>query len=333
MEKKSKKPMATDMKIFMIVCAVIAVILITAVVYLIKPKDVAVVGNSRVTADEFKYYFSQNLQMMLNYSSMVDDQQMLIDYSKQMALSQAIEVEYLLQEAQKDGFKADQKEIDDALASFEKSITDAAAKYQLKVEDFCEQSFGVGLNKVKTIYKDALRAQKYMETKIAEVPADEATIAAYYEENKDTFDYNTVRHILVTCAEDAEESLVQEKNKAAEDILTRVNNGEDFAALAKEFSEDDGSKDTGGVYDVYKNGGFVPSFEEWAFTHKPGDTGIVRSEHGFHIMKHDAANDTLDASREAVTKAYQSNEYQKKMDDALNNGSIKVEILEGYSDI
>lgn len=325
--------MQTDMKIFAIVCAVIAVILIAAVVYLIQPKDVAVVGNGRVTADEFKYYYSQNLQMMLSYSSMVEDQQMLLDYSKQMALSQAIEVEYLLQEAQKNGFKADQKEIDDAWASFEKKITDSAASYQLKVDDFCKQAFGVGLNKLKAIYKDGLQAQKYMEAKIAEVPVDEATIATYYEENKDSFNYNTVRHILIKCAEDAEASLVQEKNKAAEDILARVNNGEDFAALAKEFSEDDGSKDTGGVYNVYKDGSFVPSFEEWAFTHKPGETGIVRSEFGFHIMKHDAAYDTLDANRETVTKTYQSNEYQKKMDDTLNNGSIKIEILEGYSDI
>lgn len=325
--------MPTDIKIFIIICSVIAVILIAAVVYLIKPKDVALVQNSKVTGDEFKYYYSQNLSAFAQYAQSSEDPQSILDYAKQVALSQAVEVEYLLQEAQKEGFKADQKEMDDSWAAMEKNLTDAAASYEMDINKFCEQTFGVGLSKAKTIFMDAFKAQKYREAKIAEVAVDETKLAAFYEENKASFDFNTVRHILVTCARDAEDAVAQEKEKAAQDILARVNKGEDFAALAKELSEDDGSKDTGGVYDVYQSTNFVPEFKEWTFAHKVGDTGVVRTDHGFHVMKLDAVNNTLETiNRENLAKSYQSNEFQTKMDEALNDGTIKVEVLEGFSD-
>lgn len=333
MKSAEKKKMPNDMKIFVIVCAVIAVILIAAVVYLIQPKDVAIVQNNRVTVDEFKYFFAQNYQLMAQYSSLVDDPQTLVDYSKQMALSQAIEVEYLLQEAKKEGFKVDQKELDDNWASFENDINTTAEYYQLKPDDFCKQFYLVPLNKLKAIYLDTLLAQKYRETKIAEVNVDEETLAAYYEENKTFFDHHTVRHILISCEKDAEESIVQAKSKLAEDILERVNKGEDFATLVNEYSEDEGSKATGGMYDVYETTNFVPEFMDWTFAHNPGDTGVIRSDYGFHVMKLDAVHNTLDANRDAVKKEVQAEEFQKKVDEVLNGGSYKIEILDGYNEI
>lgn len=327
--------MPNDIKIFIIICAVVACILIAAIVYLIKPKDVAIVQNSRITGDEFKYYYSQNLQAFasyMQYAESEEDQQSILNYAKQMALNQAVEIEYTLQEAKKAGFKADQKEMNDGWANMEKNITDAAAAYQMDINKFSEQSFGVSLNKVKTIYMDAFTAQKYMEKKVDEVELDETKLAAFYEENRASFDYNKVSHILITCARDAEDAVAQEKNKAAQDILDRVNKGEDFAALAKEFSEDEGSKDTGGTYDVYQDTNFVPEFMEWTFAAKVGETGIIRTDHGFHVMKLDAINNTLDANRDYIAKSYQTNEYQTRINDLMNDGTIKVEILEGLSE-
>lgn len=328
-----KKQMPADIKIFIIVCSVIAVILIAAVVYLLTPKDVAVVQNSKISGDEFKYYYSQNLTVLAQYMQAVEDPQTLYDYAKQLALSQAIEVEYLLQEAKKEGFKADQKELDEAWAQMEQTLTQSAAAYGIDVNKFCEQALGVNLNKAKTIYRDSVTAQKYSEAKIAAVAVDETKLAEYYEANKETFDYYTVRHILVKCDENAEDAVVQEKNKLAQDILDRVNNGEDFAALAKEFSEDDGSKDNGGVYDVYQYTNFVTEFMEWTFSHNVGDTGIVRTVHGFHVMKLDAINNTYETiKKDDLKKAYQTDEYQTKLNEKLNDGSVKIEILKGYSD-
>jgi foldase protein PrsA len=332
LKNKEKKKMATDMKIFFIICAVIVCILAAAVVYLVIPKDVAVVGDNKVTHHEFKYYFMQNLQSVLAYADPSTDQQQLIDYAKQMALSQAVQVEYMLQEAKKEGFKVDEKELNDSWAEMQKSVNEGAQQCNLSVKDFCEQSFGVNMNQLKSIYADTFRAQKYIDKKIDEMPVDETELLTYYEENKEFFDYCDVRHILIKVEQDAEDAVVQEKNKEAQDILARVNNGEDFAALAEEFSEDTGSKNTGGLYQVTQNTNFAPEFMEWTFSHKPGETGIIQTMHGFHVMKLDNVYDSLESNRDNIISSYKAEKFQSSMNEEMGNSNIKIEVLKGYNE-
>ena len=329
---KEKKKLTTDMKIFIAVVSVIVVIIAAAIVYLAMPKDVAKVNNGRVTADEFKFYYYQNLAYFLPLSGQIADQEALINYVKQLSLTQAVETEYLLQEAQKNGFTVDNSEINEQWKTTEDNIVKSAKENNVSVNEFCKKVFGIGLNKFKTIFKDGYIAQKYREQIINGITADEADLKAYYVENKELFDYASVRHILIKCEREAEESVADEKRKKAQEILERVNNGEDFAELAKEFSEDDGSKDTGGIYQVRQNGQFVPEFEDWAFSHNPGDTGIVRSDYGFHVMKLDDIYNTYESQVESIALEYKTNKYQTAMNEALTNGEYNVEIKEGYDE-
>jgi parvulin-like peptidyl-prolyl isomerase len=72
----------------------------------------------------------------------------------------------------------------------------------------------------------------------------------------------------------------------AEDLLKRVRAGEDFAALAKEFSEDPGSRAQGGDLGWFSRGEMVKEFEDAAFALKEGEvSGIVESPFGYHIIK------------------------------------------------
>jgi hypothetical protein len=78
----------------------------------------------------------------------------------------------------------------------------------------------------------------------------------------------------------------KEARAKAEAVLQRVRAGEDFATLARQFSTDPGSKDSGGDLGWFGRGMMVKPFEEAAFALKPGEvSGIVESQFGFHIIK------------------------------------------------
>jgi hypothetical protein len=82
------------------------------------------------------------------------------------------------------------------------------------------------------------------------------------------------------------------KKTKAEEILNRAKNGEDFAALAKEFSEDPGSKDKGGQYENIRLGQMVKPFEDAAMSVQPGQIvpNLVETDFGYHIIKLEAKN-------------------------------------------
>ena len=74
--------------------------------------------------------------------------------------------------------------------------------------------------------------------------------------------------------------------KQAEELLAKIKGGADFAALAKEFSEDPGSKVKGGDLDYFPRGQMVPEFEASAFSLAPGQVSdLVKTQYGFHIIK------------------------------------------------
>jgi parvulin-like peptidyl-prolyl isomerase len=81
--------------------------------------------------------------------------------------------------------------------------------------------------------------------------------------------------------------LVQTEDEAKQ-VIERLDKGEDFAALAKELSQDPGSKDNGGIYEGIVRGQFVPEFEKAMFDDlKPGETTKtpVQTQFGFHVIR------------------------------------------------
>ena len=81
-----------------------------------------------------------------------------------------------------------------------------------------------------------------------------------------------------------------EAEKKANDLLTEWQNGEhtedSFAFMAAENSQDPGSVENGGLYEDIYPGKMVDEFDAWCFdpARQPGDTGIVKTSYGYHIM-------------------------------------------------
>jgi peptidyl-prolyl cis-trans isomerase C len=118
-------------------------------------------------------------------------------------------------------------------------------------------------------------------------------VKKFYEENPARFEQpERVRaaHILLATREPDTRRELSEDEKAAklrkmEGLLERARKGEDFAALATEYSEDRGSKDKGGEY-TFPRGQMVPEFEAAAFALPPGKVSdIVTTSFGYHIIK------------------------------------------------
>ena len=79
---------------------------------------------------------------------------------------------------------------------------------------------------------------------------------------------------------------VAAKRRKAEALLQRARAGEDFAALARDNTDDPGSKENGGFYDWFGRGRMVPEFENAAFGLQIGQiSGLVETQFGFHIIK------------------------------------------------
>jgi peptidyl-prolyl cis-trans isomerase D len=95
----------------------------------------------------------------------------------------------------------------------------------------------------------------------------------------------TSRHILIKLPPNADAKTDAAAKAKAEDILKQIQGGANFADLARKNSDDPGSKDTGGELGPSQRGRMVPEFDNAIFTQKIGDTKIVKSQFGYHIVQ------------------------------------------------
>lgn len=231
----------------------------------------------------------------------------------QYFLDQAVDVwrhyEALRQEAQAAGVAIDselQKQIDDT----ESSLTEEAVSAGFESLDAMIQSdFGVTAN--YAVYKEYLEqyytSYTYMNGLMEAINPSREELSAFFDENPEIFTEQevrkdetpasmNVRHILIapeggTTDENGQTTYSDEEWAAAEakakEILDSWDGTEDgFAALANEHSTDPGSNTNGGLYEGVTPGQMVTEFNDWCFdpARTQGDTGIVRTNYGYHIM-------------------------------------------------
>lgn len=191
----------------------------------------------------------------------------------------------ILAEAKTEGYNIS----DDRIISFIKSqIPEINQKFGGSVSKYTEAN-KLNYDKLIQTIKDDMIYDAYVKNKI--MPKDNVSpeeIRKYYEENKSQYYQGASSHLyaitLYKKGNEEENALVREK---AGEILGRIEKGEDFEALAKEFSEDNEKRDKGGDWGwVGKNSFAAPELNEAAFNLKPGEnSGIIETAVAYWIIK------------------------------------------------
>ena len=156
----------------------------------------------------------------------------------------------------------------------------------------------------------------------------------YYNENKDEFYVDEVKasHILIKTIDDENNELSDEKKaeakEKAQEVLAKVKSGEDFATLAKEYSEDTGSAINGGDLDFFPRGYMVEPFEKAAFSMKVGEVSdLVESNFGYHIIKVTDKVDEqkpFDEVKDDIKTTLQSENYNKQIEKLKSNAKVET---------
>jgi peptidyl-prolyl cis-trans isomerase D len=174
--------------------------------------------------------------------------------------------------------------------------------------------------------------------------ADEAALRALYEEQAERYvkeEERQVRHILIAVPQDADEAAVEAARERAASVMTRLQQGESFAELAKQESDDPGSAANGGDLGFFGRGLMPPAFEDVAFSLQQGvRSDIIRTPFGFHIIevlaiRPQVATPFADV-REELEKQYFQQErndlFYDKVDTLANLSFEQPDTLQGAAD-
>jgi peptidyl-prolyl cis-trans isomerase C len=199
-------------------------------------------------------------------------------------LDQLISYRLLMQETKSRNIDVPETEVDARIAQI---------KQQFPSEDEFKKQLAQRNMTVEQLRNDAksdMRVAKMLETEVnTKVTVQPDEVNTFYQQNPDKFQQpERVRasHILIRVEENADAKAKEAAKVKAGDLLKQVKAGKDFAALAKQHSQDPGSAVQGGDLGFFQQGQMVGAFERAAFALKPGEVSdLVETPFGFHIIK------------------------------------------------
>jgi peptidyl-prolyl cis-trans isomerase C len=263
--------------------AICLVVVLLALPLVKRPPEnrVAVVDGSSIPKADFDREVSLVEQRLMNAGKPLIDSQ--LSKLKQEVLEQLINRELLYQESQRRGIKVRQAEVDEKLEAMKKNFP-AEADFESVLNE-------AHLSEVelKSQIERGLAIDEFITGKLVEkVTLSEEEVKAYYQSNSESFkQQEQVRasHILIKVGPQEDQSKITSARMKIEKIQQKLRQGEDFAALAKEFSQcPSGSK--GGDLGYFAQGQMAKPFEDAAFALMPGEiSDVVETTFGYHLIK------------------------------------------------
>jgi parvulin-like peptidyl-prolyl isomerase len=250
----------------------------------IYPGDAVRVNDETISYQRFQGFYIEYRNSKGVQVGARGDQLELLKQLRIEAMDLMIEQELVKQAAEKEGISGDPAEVDKQIEELRKVFdTDEQLRMKLEGDGYTEASYRRHVERMAAAkaYLDRVRADA--------ADVRDAEVERFYEENEDRLtlpEQVRVRHILLTWKPMGTQDDRAAIHKQMEPILDRARAGEDFAALAREFSEDSATKGNGGDTGFFNRGTMVPAFERAAFSLEPGEVSDpVDTVFGVHIIK------------------------------------------------
>ncbi len=175
-------------------------------------------------------------------------------------------------------------------------------------------------------FSDNFIANEYLKREVAaKISISDDELKTYYDTHAEEFktpEMVKARHILVKVDASAPDDDKKKAREKADSLLKKIKEGEDFAKLASDVSDDPGSKSRGGDLGFFPKGRMVKPFEDAAFALNVGDvSGIVETQFGYHIIKveekKEAATEPFDAVKERLKQRLLQERTRKEVADFI----------------
>ncbi len=283
----------------------------------VNDEDVAVVNGVKITAEQFDKnvaLFKMDYEIQYGPELFTKDNAdgvSLIATIKEQVMEKLIMEELLLQEAAKKNITATEEDIKAAFDEFV-AFKESNATFKSVAEKYDMNDAFVK----EVLTRDSIIYQYRESIKGDILTVGQADAEKFYNENIDMFDLDEVKasHILVGDA------------LLADELYDRLIRGEDFADLAKEYSEDKGSAENGGDLGYFKRNEMVKEFENAAFSTEIGEISKpVESSFGYHIIY---VEDKIQGKEEFedveadITDYLMSIEFQKHIEELMDKAEI-----------
>jgi len=243
------------------------------------PDVLARVNGENVTKQEFEE-FVQNLEGRAGGPVPAEQR----DQVYRGVLDQLVGYKLLLQESKARKVSIPEADVDARLAEIRKQFPSEDVFMQMLIQR------RMTLEQIRTDARQDMAIAKLIETEIAEKAAVKPDqVQDFYAKNPDQFKQDErvrASHILIAFPEKADAAAKAQAKAKADQVLQDVKAGKDFAALAKQHSQDPGSAVNGGDLGFFQKGQMVGPFNDVAFTLAPGAVSdVVETQFGYHIIK------------------------------------------------
>lgn len=251
-----------------------------------------------------------------------DEKQTYWDAFKSQILVSMEQSEVVYQKAKEVKVTPTDKEVQEQVDTFNKTVnSNDSTKEQAK-------KAGINDEFLKYILTRELAYSAYKEYYNKNTKVDESTLKKEYEKNKESYDTVTASHILISTKDDSGNELSDKEKAAAkqkaEEVLQKAKSGEDFAELAKEYSDDSANASSGGNLGDFTAGEMVEEFSNAAFALDKNEiSDIVETQYGYHIIKVTDKATTFNKAKDRVKSAILSEKFNKEVTKLFEEAKIE----------